>query len=61
MHPRMMRKGKSTGGREALDDDYRRTLDDACRAYLRELGSDFPYDDASPDCFADAFVRWMDG
>lgn len=45
-HPSMMRKGKTGAAQEMLDASAMSHLDDACRAALSRLGSDFPFDDA---------------
>jgi hypothetical protein len=42
---RMMRKGESGASSELLTKEQQRQIDDFCRSGLRDLGSDFPYDD----------------
>ena len=41
----MMRRGVSGGSSELLSTGQQRVIDDHCRADLRRLGSDFPYDE----------------
>ena len=41
----MMRRGVSGGSSELLSAGQQRVIDDHCRADLRRLGSDFPYDE----------------
>lgn len=40
----MMRRGKSGGSSELLTPEQQRRIDDHCRAQLKRLGCDFPYD-----------------
>jgi hypothetical protein len=42
---RMMRKGKSGASSELLTAEQQRQIDDFCRSALRDMGSDFPYDE----------------
>lgn len=41
----MLRRGESGGSSELLSVRQQRVIDDHCRADLRRLGSDFPYDE----------------
>ncbi|HET8695931.1 MAG TPA: sulfotransferase domain-containing protein, partial [Gammaproteobacteria bacterium] len=42
----MIRRGERGGSNELLTAEQRQQIDDACRAQLLALGSDFPYDEA---------------
>ena len=42
----VIRKGARGGASELLTPDQQRRIDDHCRAELRRLGCDFPYDEA---------------
>lgn len=42
---KMIRRGRSKGSGELLDEDARAEIDRFCRAELLRLGSDFPYDE----------------
>jgi len=44
----MLRKGKAGGSGELLSQQLRNRIDDHCRAELRRLNCDFPYDSAFP-------------
>lgn len=41
----MMRRGQKGGSGELLSPDQQTRIDDYCRAELKQLGSDFPYDE----------------
>ena len=40
----MMRRGQSGASSELLTPEQQRRIDDHCRAELKRLGCDFPYD-----------------
>jgi hypothetical protein len=42
---KMIRKGQSGASSELLTLEQQRRIDDYCRAELKRLGSDFPYDE----------------
>jgi Sulfotransferase domain len=44
----LIRKGQSGGSSELLTFEQQQQIDDYCRAELKRLGSDFPYDEMFP-------------